>query len=473
MAPRTEKNKECSALSTFPRPVSGLYPLSLQSVPNYCDKLPNFPNGKLLAGHFNVVVDAQNSTNAYDAVPYPVAYKEDAQAVAKALRAAADVLKSAEEKAFKTYLMAAAQAFIDNQWEKADEAWVKMGGSKSKWYLRVGPDEVYHEPCALKAGFHMSFARINPDSLAWQQKLEPVKNDMEKALAALAGPPYRARNVKFHLPDFIDIVVNAGDSRPPHGATIGQSLPNWGKVAEAGGRTVAMTNLYTDTDSRNALRDQMASLFCPATFEKVSTDPQPALMSTVLHEAAHNLGPSHDYRVKGLVDDEIFGGPLASIMEELKAQTSALYFSEWLVEKNVITLEAAQTAHLRDVTWAFGHIAQGMYNGAGKPKTYSQLASIQLGTLLKENVLVWNESRKAGNGADIGCFDVQLAEWKPVVDRLARRVLSAKGSGNKADAKAMKAEFVDAEGEWAQLRKIIAERWLRAPKASFVYAIRE
>src|SRR6476620_46419 len=120
-----------------------------------------------------------------------------------------------------------------------------MGVLNSKFYLRIGPDETYFEPCSRKAGFHVSFARINQDSLEWQKKLEPVKTDLEKAMADLAGAPYKARDVKFHLPDFIDIVINAGDSRDAFGATIGQSLPNWGPVADGRGRTVAMTNLYT------------------------------------------------------------------------------------------------------------------------------------------------------------------------------------------------------------------------------------
>ncbi len=37
--------------------------------------------------------------------------------------------------------------------------------------------------------------------------------------------------------------------------------------------------------------------------------------------------------MKGKIDDEIFGGPLASMLEELKAQTAALFFTEWLVER--------------------------------------------------------------------------------------------------------------------------------------------
>ena len=77
----------------------------------------------------------------------------------------------------------------------------------------------------------MTFARINPDSLRWQEKLTPVQQEMEDSLAALIGEPYKARKVKFHLPDFIDITTNSGDDRSAVGATIGQSLPNWGPVA--------------------------------------------------------------------------------------------------------------------------------------------------------------------------------------------------------------------------------------------------
>src|SRR5678815_632600 len=161
--------------------------------------------------------------------------------------------------------------------------------------------------------------------------LDPVKGEMEKALAQLAGPPYVARNVQFKLPDFIDIVLNAGDSRSAHGATIGQSLPNWGPVAERGGRTVAMTNLYTDADSQAQSASQQSSIFCSATNAKATTGGKESLISSLLHEAAHNLGPSHEYKVNGKVHDVAFGGPLASTLEELKAQTSSMFLTQWLM----------------------------------------------------------------------------------------------------------------------------------------------
>lgn len=470
VGPKTENDPDCSALPSRPKPVSGLYPAALQQEENFCQRLEKEPNASALMDHFSVVVEGEKP-GTFKAVPYTVAYKEDMEAVARELEAAADALGEAEP-AFQKYLRAAAGSFRTNDWEPANEAWAAMNANNSRWYLRIAPDEVYFEPCAWKAGFHVSFARINPDSIAWQQKLEPIKGEMEKAMAKVAGPPYEARDVKFSLPDFIDIVVNAGDARAPHGATIGQSLPNWGAVAAKGGRTVAMTNLYTDADSRKTLEGQMASLFCPETMKGVTTDPKPAVMSTVLHEAAHNLGPSHEYKVDGKVDDEIFGGPLASTMEELKAQTAALFFAEWLAGKGVITREQADQAHLRDVAWGFGHVAQGMYTADGKPKNYSQLASIQLGSLIDAGALTWMPEQKAANGQDVGCFKAELAKFKSAIDALAATVFGIKSRGDKAAAEALKAKYVDADGEWKTLRGTIAERWLRAPKASFVYSVR-
>jgi hypothetical protein len=404
-------------------------------------------------------------------VPYAEAYREDMEAVAKELESAAAAFGD-DEAAFKAYLGAAAKAFRTNDWEPANEAWVAMGPTNSKWYLRVGPDETYHEPCSWKAGFALQLARINLASLEWQKKLEPVKGEMEKTLAGLAGAPYKARDVKFKLPDFIDVTINAADQRNPHGATIGQSLPNWGKTAEKGGRTVVMTNLYTDADSRETLEKQVASLYCKDTFAGFTSEPNAALLSVVLHEAAHNLGPAHDYKVKGKTDDDIFGGPLASTMEELKAQTSALFFTWWLVDQKLLSETEAKQATLRDVAWAFGHISRGMYAASGDPRPYSQLASIQVGSMMKAGAVTWKGEELAANGTDKGCFEVDLGKWRSSVNDLGKRVLMAKGKGDKKDAEAMKASFVDAKDEWSTLREKIAERWLRAPKATFVYSVK-
>ena len=478
-APKTENDPACNALAPRPKRVSGMYPQSIQSDPGFCAVLEKRADADALFGQFAVVrhkpggrAKGYPATDELVAVPYHVAYAEDMRAVSAELRAAAGVLAGdPAEAAFKAYLEAAAQAFLDDDWFRADVAWKAMTATNSRWYLRVGPDEVYAEPCSRKANFHMTFARINQESLEWQRRLEPVKDDMEAAIASLAGPPYEPRKVGFALPDFIDIVLNAGDSRPALGATIGQSLPNWGPVAESGGRTVAMTNLFTDPDSEAALIEQARSLLCKSTADRVDPAVRFMTLSTVLHEAAHNLGPAHGYRVGGRTDDQVFGGALASTLEELKAQTAALYYADWLVARGLLSRQDADAAHLRDVLWAFNHIAQGMLDARGKPKAYSQLAAIQMGYLNQRGVLQWKATERAANGADTGCFDVDLAKWPAAVEDLSRLVFGIKSRGDRALAEKTRDEWVTDGSAWAGLRGVIQERWLRAPKASFVYSI--
>lgn len=468
-APGVSSDPQCNALPERPQKLSGLYPLSIQSDEQFCDKLAQKDNSNELLSPFTTV---QEQNGQLVAVPYHVAYQDEMTQISHELAQAAAALNDSNETALKQYLTSASQAFLDNNWLPADEAWSRMDANNSKWYLRVGPDEVYYEPCSRKAGFHVSFATINEDSKIWQEKLEPLKTDMENSLAELAGEPYQARPVSFHLPDFVDIVLNAGDARTAHGATIGQSLPNWGPVANEGrGRTIAMTNFYTDPDSMNNHLTQSKSLLCSSAMTDYTQDSGPKTMSVVLHEAAHNLGPAHEYKVDGKTASEIFGGPVASMLEELKAQSAALYFTDWLVDKGVIDGAYAKKTHNADILWSFGHISQGMYGSHGESKAYSQLSAIQLGFLMDHQAISWHPDSPAANGEDVGCFTIDQAKLPKAIHSLIKEVAGIKARGDQQRAQKLKKTYVDQPGDRQALMKTIAERWLRQPKSSFVYSI--
>ncbi len=206
-APKTENDPACNALAPRPKRVSGLYPESIQSDPGFCAALEQRADADALFNQFSVVrhrpggrAKGDPATDDLVAVPYHQAYAEDMKAASSELRAAAGVLAGdPAEAAFKAYLEAAAQAFLDDDWFRADLAWKAMTATNSRWYLRVGPDEVYAEPCSRKANFHMSFARINQESLEWQRRLEPVKDDMEAAIASLAGLFPTTTDCTWHL----------------------------------------------------------------------------------------------------------------------------------------------------------------------------------------------------------------------------------------------------------------------------------
>jgi hypothetical protein len=467
LAPATEKNPACSAIPGTPRPLCDAYPSDMQKNGRaFCDTLEKLPNAKALLDPFVVVRDRGGKL---EPVPFSEAYKTQMTAISAELKAAAESVKDPNEAALKAYLTAAAQSFLTNDWNPADEAWAKMNATNSAWFLRIGADEIYWDPCNHKAGFHVTFARINKESLAWQSKLVPVEQEMEATLAKHIGKPYGERKVTFHLPDFIDIVWNAGDDRKSDGATIGQSLPNWGPVANEGrGRTVAMSNLYTDADSVAVRKDGASSLLSSDTMATYDTSATPGLLNTILHEATHNLGPAHEYKVGGKTDQQWFGGGMASMMEELKAQTGALYYLTFLQKKGIIDEALVKKTYTDSVVWAFGHISRGMYTEGGQRKAYSQLAAIQIGFLLDAGALTWDANAKAANGKDVGALTIHFDKMPGAIDKLMKTVGGMKAKGDRAAAEALAKKYVDGT---VVPHKTISERWLRNPKSSFVYSV--
>jgi hypothetical protein len=463
----TEKDPACSAIPGAPKLICDAYPSDMQkNGTSFCETLEKLPNSKALLDPFVVVRDKGGKL---EPVPYSEAYKPQMSAISAELKAAGEALKDPNEGALRAYLAAASQSFLTNDWVPADEAWAKMSATNSAWYLRVGADEIYWDPCTHKAGFHVTFARINKESLKWQEKLVPVEQEMEATLAKHIGKPYGERKVTFHLPDFIDILWNAGDDRKPDLATIGQSLPNWGPVANEGrGRTVAMSNLYTDSDNVTSRKAGASSLLMSDTMTTYDTSPTPGLLNTILHEATHNLGPAHEYKVNGKTDDQAFGGGLASMMEELKAQTGALYYLEFLKKKGIIDEALVQKVYTDSIVWAFGHISRGMYTSTGGRKAYSQLAAIQVGFFLDEGALSWDAKAKAANGSDVGAMTIHFDKMPAAVAKLMKVVGGMKAKGDKASAEALAKKYVDGT---VVPHKAITERWLRNPKSNFVYDV--
>lgn len=465
-APRTQSNQFCSALDSFPEKISDAYPQDMKQDEKMCEDIKKGPNGKELLSPFTVV---RRDGGKLVAWPLTAVYGEQMKLVADELKAAADLV-DAKEAAFKKYLLAAAKGFETNNWDEADETWVAMNSRNSKWYLRIAPDETYFDPCQEKAGFHTSFAKIDPSSLKWQDSLNPIKQEMENNLANLIGPSYKAREVAFNFPDFIEMILNAGDSRPSRGATIGQSLPNWGKVAEENRRrTVVMTNFYTDPESKRVARETAGLLLDNASMTNFSDEKEPGIVGVILHEAAHNFGPHSDYKVDGKSPSDLFGGRTSATLEELKAQTAALWYVDYIRKKGLVSEKLAKEIYTHEIAWCFGHIAKGMFTASGVPNNYSQLAAIQVGSLVNGGALEFVTTE--GTEKDVGRFKINFDKLPKASELLMQKVSTILATG---DAKGAK-EFIDnyTVGEGSKFVRMddVKDRVLRFPKASFEYAV--
>jgi hypothetical protein len=467
---KTRDDPQCTAIPGAPQAVPDAYP-TVHKVPDaeYCKSLAKQPNAKDLMNPFTVLLDTKpGPAGQFVTRPYTEAYREPMQAISKELAAAAADETDPAEAALKAYLDAAAKSFTTNDWGPADEAWSRMNPQNSKWYVRVAPDEVLSDPCDLKAQFHVTFARIDQASLQWQSKLTPVEQDMEGQLASLIGVPYAARHVSFHLPDFIDIVFNAGDDRQPAGAVAGESLPNWGKVADEGrGRTVAMVNIGATSDTLAMYHKQLESLVDADTMKAWADDPQPQLMTTILHEATHNLGPTAVYAYKGAKPEAAFGGKLASMLEELKAETGGVYWLEWLKGRGIVTPELQRQTYAAWMAWALRHISVGVHSGT-QDQAYAQLAAVQVGFAMDDGAISFDPAAAAANGTDRGAFTIHYERLPATWEKLMKRIATIKATNDKAAADALVAQYVDGP---TVPQKAITERELRFPQINYVYSV--
>jgi len=130
-------------------------------------------------------------------------------------------------------------------------------------------------------------------------------------------------------------------------------------------------------------------------------------------------------------------------MEELKAQTAALWYLELLRSRGVISDELARRSYVDGLAWALGHISRGMYTATGQRKAYSQLAAVQVGFLLRDGALRFEPDAIAANGTDRGAFSLDLDRVPSAVEALMGEVGRIKAQGDRAAAEALCSDFVD------------------------------
>ena len=90
--------------------------------------------------------------------------------------------------------------------------------------------------------------------------------------------------------------------------------------------------------------------------------------------------------------------------------------------------------------------------------------------MIEKGALAWNAQAKAANGKDIGAFTIHKDKLVPAIEEMMKLVGGIKSRGDKAGAEALIKKYVDSKD--IVPHDTITERFLRHPKASFVYSVR-
>ncbi|WP_417686734.1 dipeptidyl-peptidase 3 family protein [Pseudidiomarina gelatinasegens] len=349
----------------------------------------------------------RNDQGELYAIPYSEAYRSELERAAALLREAAEF---AEDEGFKNYLTMRADAFLSNDYQPSDFAWMDM--TENAIDVVIGPIESYEDQLyGYRAGFE-SYVLIK--DLAWSEKLAVYAQYLPELQRNLPVPA----EYKAEVPgsgaqlNAYDVVYYAGHSNAGS-KTIAINLPNDEQVQlKKGTRRLQL---------KNAMQAKFDAILVPIANELIVPDQRQHITfdaffaNTMFHEVAHGLGIKNLIGQEGTVREAL--KEHASALEEGKADILGLYMVTQLLEAGVIeegTLEDYYTTFLAGI---FRSVRFGASSAHGKA-----------------NMIRFNYFEQAGafSRNEQGQYSVNMDAMREAMNSLSEKILTLQGDGDYA-----------------------------------------
>jgi hypothetical protein len=301
------------------------------------------------------------------AVPYSVAYREQLEAAAGELMAAAE---ATDNESLRRFLELRAEAFMTDDYYESDKAWMDLD---SDIEVVIGPYETYEDNLfGYKAAFESFVCVAQPEDSA---RLEVFKSHL----------PFLERNLP--IPDehknfdrgsespirVVDELFTAGDTRAGV-QTIAFNLPNDERVREEKGSKKVLL--------KNIMRAKYDAVLTPIAGRVLPEDEASRIafdafyQFTLHHELSHGIGPGQITIDGRDTEVRLELRELYSAFEEAKADVLGIYDIYALVESGVMSSEI-----LNNLPWTY---TAGMF----RTTRFGVAEAHGLGMVLQANYLL-------------------------------------------------------------------------------------
>ncbi|WP_233080654.1 dipeptidyl-peptidase 3 family protein [Rheinheimera soli] len=359
------------------------------------------------------------------AVPYSQLYKTELTAAAALLKEAAAL---SEDKDFANYLTMRAEAFLTDNYQPSDFAWMAMKTNPID--LVIGPIETYEDQLF---GYRAAFeAYVLVKDLAWSERLAKYAATLPALQKGLPVPEQYKTESPGSDADLnaYDVIYYAGHSNSG-GKTIAINLPNDEQVQlEKGTRRLQLKNAM-QAKFEHIMSPIADLLIAPSQRQHVTFD---AFFNNVMfHEVAHGLGIKNTINNKGTVRQslkELSGG-----LEEGKADILGLYMISQLSEQGLLPDAKMEDFYTTFMAGIFRSVRFGASSAHGKA-----------------NMVCFNYFAEQGAFVrnDDGTYQVDYVKMKQAMTSLSQLILTLQGDGNyegvaslMADKGVIKAQLAD------------------------------
>jgi len=338
--------------------------------------------------------------------PYNEVYISYLDQASMFLRNAADML---QDPPLRTYLMARADALLNNTYDESDKIWLQMKGNK--YDIIIGPIENYEDQLyGLKTSYE---AYVLVKDIEWSKRLEKYVAylpELQKNLPV--EKQYKAEKTGGNSQiNAYDAIYYGGDCNSGS-KTIAVNLPNDEQL---------QINYGTRRSQiKNVMKAKFDHIMMPITQALIDSSQikhvnfNAFFANTMFHEVAHGLGIKNTINGKGTVREAL--GANYNALEEGKADILGLYMITELYNKQVLTEGQLMDYYVTFMAGIFRSVRFGAASAHGKA-----------------NMIRFNYFQEKGaftKDPNTQKYKIDMAKMKIAMTELSALILKLQGDGD-------------------------------------------
>src|SRR5438128_1046205 len=331
----------------------------------YPQGLPRAQIEKYLRDHPEKKTEIYSSTtlvrwhgDQLEAVPYHIAYRAFLSPAARDLRAAAAF---SDDPAFANFLRLRADALLTDDYFKSDLAWLDL--KDPKFDVIFAPYETYTDGLLGVKGSYGAAVLVRNDEESRKLALfQKYVADLQDALPL--APEDRPSKHGLESPmEVVDAPYRAGDLRHGYQA-VADNLPNDPRVHEQKGSKKIFFKNFMDARVDYVILPLARRVMRPEQAAKASGEGY--LLSTIMHEISHGLGPAFARMPSGKVSIREMIGPIYGGLEEAKADVVGMFCLKWLVDQGALPKDKLEEYYASYVAGIFRTVRFGAAEAHGQ-----------------------------------------------------------------------------------------------------------
>lgn len=347
----------------------------------------------------------RDSTGALISIPYHKMFSKQVKKVALILKECAQIT---DNKAFSHYLNLRADAFLTDEYQPSDFAWMDMKSNPID--VVIGPIENYEDALYNYRAAHEAYVLIK--DLDWSARLDKYVSYLPELQRGIPVPDKFKKEQPGANADLnaYDVVYYAGDCNAGS-KTIAINLPNDEEVQlKKGSRRLQL---------KNVMRAKYEKILMPIAENLIDPDQRQMITfdaffaNTMFHEVAHGLGIKNTLNGQGTVRAALKEN--YSALEEGKADVLGLYMITQLHQKGEISGDL-NNYYVTFMTSIFRSVRFGASSAHGQANMIRFNFFKERGAFTKNN--------------ETGYYKVNFDKMKLAMNGLSEKILTLQGNGD-------------------------------------------